>query len=148
MPIYKSTAEFVKTKLVTIPSCEHVNRYAVETEGIVEEKVFYNHENNSEKSETKNDKDTKKEEEDSTNSCRNSAENRRNRKETTCRGVNRTHCRVAGNVCQYFGGQKEDEGCSVFDSRHNHVRGKQSYCVNLNRINLVRIIRHQCIRHH
>ena len=67
MPIYKSTAEFVKTKLVTIPSCEHVNRYAVETEGIVEEKVFYDHENNrnnnsSEKSETKNEKDTKKEE--------------------------------------------------------------------------------------
>lgn len=52
-PMYRSTAEFIKTKLVTIPSCECSPLYAVETEGIVEEKMFYNQQENFE--------DTKKE---------------------------------------------------------------------------------------
>lgn len=69
-PMYRSTAEFVKTKVVTLPSCESLRPiYAVETEGIVEEKVFYNNDstnqkNSSNKKELKEDttrEDTKAE---------------------------------------------------------------------------------------
>ena len=72
MPKYTSTAEFVKTKLVTIPSFESNCIYAVETEGVVEEKSFYQkHEHiesdekddeNKEKKETKNESKEKAEE--------------------------------------------------------------------------------------
>lgn len=66
MPIYTSTAEFVKTKLVTIPTCESNCIYAVETEGIVEEKCFYQkheHLEEDQKDEVKKDKIEEKSEE-------------------------------------------------------------------------------------
>ena len=69
MPKYTSTAEFVKTKLVTIPSCDSNCIYAVETEGVIEEKSFYQkHEHleedqkdevSNEKKETKTEKENK-----------------------------------------------------------------------------------------